>query len=708
MNKNYILLNNKVNQKDKDGSYINLDLDKQAVKEYFLENINKNTVFFHNLKEKLDYLVKNGYYDKTVLDKYSYEEIKEIFKIAYEKKFRFRSFMGAKKFYESYALKDYTGEKYLERYEDRLSMIALTIANDFSQAKDFIKILINQELQPATPVTLNSGLLNGGRKISCFLIDTCDNLESIGYVQSSVMKLSALGGGLSVNLSRLRARGEKIRGVENRASGVMPVAKIIEDTLEYANQGGARMGSGVVSLSIFHSDIQEFINSKKINADEKVRLKTLSIAVVVPDKFFELLKDTNDRHFYTFYPHNVFTEYGIELVEMDMSEWYDKLVKNPNIKKKSLNKMDLVNEILNTMKQSGYPYLTFIDTMNKQNPNKRIGKIYHSNLCQEISQLSETTGFENTPYSNNSNTKFGNDVQCVLGSLNLVNLIENGNFEETVKNSIKFLSNVSDLSNIKEVPSMENANKYYHSIGLGALNLQGLLVKNNISYDSEQAKELTNIIFTMIRYYAIKSSMEIAREKGEVFKDFDKSEYCSGEIFEKYINNDLEVKYNEVKNILKDIKIITKEDWKELKEEVKKYGIYNAYLSAVAPNQSSAYIMEATPSIIPVSDIVEVREYGNSKTIYPQPYLSNENIGIYKNAYELDQKKMIDLISIIQEHTDQAISFVHHINSDTTKKEMLSNIIYAWQKGLKTVYYTRTRKQSIMQDKEPVCESCSV
>lgn len=238
MNKNYILLNNKVNMKDNQGNYINLDLDKQAVREYFLNNVNQNTVFFHSLEEKLEYLVAEGYYDKKVLDKYTMEEIKEIFKIAYSKKIRFRSYTGAVTFYERYAMRTTDKERILERYEDRLSMIALTVGRNFEEAKEFIEILANRQLQGATPVFMNSGKLRAGGSVSCYQIRVDDNLESINYAMNSAMQMSKMGSGVGLNLTRLRARGETIKGIVDSASGVLPPAKVFEDLFSYINQLG--------------------------------------------------------------------------------------------------------------------------------------------------------------------------------------------------------------------------------------------------------------------------------------------------------------------------------------------------------------------------------------------------------------------------------------------------------------------------------------
>ena len=806
----------------------------------------------------------------------------------------------------------------------------------------------------------------------------------------------------------------------------------------------------MVHLSIFHNDIEEFINSKKVNADEKLRLKTLSTAIIIPDKFMNLLSDNSSRYYYTFNPKNVYDVTGVELADMDMTEWYDKLVENRSIKKTQRDKLRIVQEIVKSQKESGYSYITFIDTMNREHNLSKIGKIEMSNLCvapytkiltkeygyieiskvenqlvnvwngeqwsetvvkktgenqkllrittdsyqtidvtpyhkfyiqqgyekkggrvvekrtyeleigdklikfnlpndykgyktlnnayangfysadgceykvknrkhinkiiylyndkkdllnrfnslnynliekdnfyrldyckgleskyfvpfgykiedimewfsgyadgdgtilnnngnislqivsinleflqniklllqelgihskinkgydermtlmplnndtgeygyfkgkesyrilithnnlkklidigfetyrlkfdlthipnrnsinferiknieeikhlqdtycfteplrnmgmfngmllgncQEISQLQTRSEFDNNLYSGKNN--FGYDVQCVLSSLNLVNLFTGDISDEDKRNviisSMKFLSNVSDMSNLESVPSVVNANKNLHSVGLGALGLNTLFVKYGIEYESEEVKDLTNLLFSYIRYYSLYGSMLIAKERGK-FKDFEKSDYANGKALEKYINGTIKLKpqTERVKEILNEMRItIPNEiDWRMLNEGIMKFGLYNAYQLAIAPNQSSAYIMEVSPSVAPVSSEVEFRDYGYLQTVYPMPLLTNENKHLYKSAYDIDQKKMLDLVRVMQDHIDQAISTVININSDTTMKEHLGIIVYAWKIGIKTLYYWRTRKQSIMADKEPICESCSV
>jgi ribonucleoside-diphosphate reductase len=235
-NKKWIYLNNEI-MVQKDGEY-QLEKDKEAVYSYFVDYVNKNTVFFHNLREKMKYLIRKNYYI-DFYEMYSHEEIKEIFELVYSKKFRFASFMSASKFYQSYALMDDSGEKFLERYEDRISITALYLAQgNMEKAHEYATMMINQEYQPATPTFLNSGKKRSGELVSCFLDEMGDSLSDIGYIFDSSMKLSSIGGGVSINLSKIRARGESIKGVENCASGVLPIMKILEDIFSYANQLG--------------------------------------------------------------------------------------------------------------------------------------------------------------------------------------------------------------------------------------------------------------------------------------------------------------------------------------------------------------------------------------------------------------------------------------------------------------------------------------
>lgn len=693
--KKWIYLNNEIMVK-RDGEF-QLEKDREAVYSYFVDYVNKNTVFFHNLKEKMDYLIENDYYI-NFYDMYKFEDIKKVFELVYNKKFRFASFMSASKFYQSYALRDDTGEKFLERYEDRIAIVSLYLAQgNVDKALEYAEMLINQEYQPATPTFLNSGKKRSGELVSCFLDEMGDNLSGIGYIFDSAMKLSSIGGGVSINLSKVRARGEAIKGVEGRASGVLPIMKILEDIFSYANQLGQRAGAGAVYLNVFHSDINEFLDCKKINVDEKIRIKSLSIGVIVPDKFMELARE--DEICYTFNPHTVFLEYNQYLDEMDMNEMYEKLVDNPNVKKKKINARELLVKISQTQKESGYPYLFFKDNANKEHALKEIGDVKFSNLCTEIMQLSEVSDIN--PYFEEDTIRRG--ISCNLGSLNIVTVMENKRIKEATRAAIDSLTTVSDLTNIDIVPSIKKANEELHSVGLGAMNLHGFLAKNFIMYESKEALDFCNVFFMMINYYSLEKSMEIAIEKGETFKDFDKSEYANGKYFDKYIEKSYIPQTDKVKELFEGIYIPTKEDWEKLKDDVMKYGIYNAYRMAIAPNQSTSYIMNSTASVMPIVDTIEVREYGDSTTFYPMPYLTNDNYFFYKSAYDMDQKNILKLVSVIQRHVDQGISTILFNKSTDTTRDLARLYIYAHRLGLKSLYYTRTRKATIEE-----CLSCSV
>ena len=544
---------------------------------------------------------------------------------------------------------------------------------------------------------MNGGKRRSGELVSCFLDEIGDSLNSIGYAINSSMKLSSIGGGVALNLSKLRGRSEAIKGVEGRASGVLPIMKLLEDVFSYANQLGQRPGAGAAYLNIFHSDIEEFLDCKKINVDEKVRIKSLSIGVVVPDKFMELAE--KDEPFYIFYPHSVFRQYGQHLDDMDMNKMYHELVDNPKVRKKRLSARVMLVKIAQTQKESGYPYLFFKDNANREHALKDIGEVKFSNLCTEIMQLSEVS--EINDYYQEDIIRRG--ISCNLGSLNVATVMENKRIKEAVSTSIDALTVVTDISNIDVVPSIKKANEELHSVGLGAMNLHGFFAKNFISYESKEALDFCNVFFMMMNFYSLQRSMEIAKERKKTFKDFDKSEYAKGTYFDKYLKLEYLPQTDKVKSLFEGIAIPCKKEWKELKDQVMEHGLYHAYRLAIAPNQSSSYIMTSTASVMPVVDTIEVREYGDSTTFYPMPYLTNDNFFFYKSAYDMDQMKVMKLISVIQRHVDQGISTILHTKSSDTTRDLARYYIYAHKIGLKSLYYTRTRKATIDE-----CVSCSV
>lgn len=692
----WIQLNNEI-MVQKNGSF-QFDKDREAARSYFIDHVNQNTVFFHNLEEKINYLIENNYYEKETFDQYEFADVKKLYDFVYAKKFRFPSFMSAFKFYNNYALKTDDGSKFLERYEDRIAVVSLFLAKgNMEMAMSYADVLISQEYQPATPTFLNAGKKRRGELVSCFLLEVDDSMNSIGFSINSALQLSKIGGGVSLNLSKIRAADEQIKGLDGKASGVLPVMKLFEDAFSYANQLGQRDGSGVVYLNMFHADIQEFLDTKKINSDEKTRIKTLSLGVVAPNKFFDLVEE--DKDMYLFYPLTVYKEYGKHLDDMDITAMYDELVNNPRIRKKKIVARDLIMKIAQTQMESGYPYIMFVDNTNEYHALKELGRVKFSNLCSEIAQLSEVSIINDYDEQDIINR----DISCNLGSLNIVNVMNNKRMRETVHLAMDALTEVSDRSNVRIVPSVAKANRELHSVGLGAMNLHGFLAKNKIAYESKEARDFVRAFFMMLNYYSIERSMLIAKERQETFLGFEHSEYANGNYFERYLTKDYSPVTDKVKELFEGQEIPTMQDWKRLKEQVAEHGLYNAYRLAIAPTGSISYLQSSTASIAPITQRIEEREYGDSKTIYPMPFLSDENYFYYKEAYDMDMFNLIDLVADVQEHIDQAISTILYVKDDLTTRDLAKYYIYAQKKGLKTLYYTRTRKKTIDE-----CVSCVV
>ncbi|HGZ3709338.1 class 1b ribonucleoside-diphosphate reductase subunit alpha [Staphylococcus aureus] len=692
---NHIELNNEVTKRREDG-FFSLEKDQEALVAY-LEEVKDKTIFFDTEIERLRYLVDNDFYF-NVFDIYSEADLIEITDYAKSIPFNFASYMSASKFFKDYALKTNDKSQYLEDYNQHVAIVALYLANgNKAQAKQFISAMVEQRYQPATPTFLNAGRARRGELVSCFLLEVDDSLNSINFIDSTAKQLSKIGGGVAINLSKLRARGEAIKGIKGVAKGVLPIAKSLEGGFSYADQLGQRPGAGAVYLNIFHYDVEEFLDTKKVNADEDLRLSTISTGLIVPSKFFDLAKEGKD--FYMFAPHTVKEEYGVTLDDIDLEKYYDDMVANPNVEKKKKNAREMLNLIAQTQLQSGYPYLMFKDNANRVHPNSNIGQIKMSNLCTEIFQLQETSIIND--YGIEDEIK--RDISCNLGSLNIVNVMESGKFRDSVHSGMDALTVVSDVANIQNAPGVRKANSELHSVGLGVMNLHGYLAKNKIGYESEEAKDFANIFFMMMNFYSIERSMEIAKERGIKYQDFEKSDYANGKYFEFYTTQEFEPQFEKVRELFDGMAIPTSEDWKKLQQDVEQYGLYHAYRLAIAPTQSISYVQNATSSVMPIVDQIERRTYGNAETFYPMPFLSPQIMWYYKSAFNTDQMKLIDLIATIQTHIDQGISTILYVNSEISTRELARLYVYAHYKGLKSLYYTRNKLLSVEE-----CTSCSI
>ena len=700
-NYSYHELNAMLNLYGADGK-IQFEKDREAARAYFLDHVNLNTVFFHSLEEKLEYLVEKEYYDSKILDQYSLDFIKDLFKQTYSYKFRFPTFVGAYKFYTSYALKTFDGERYLERFEDRVAMNALMLAQgDESLAKDLVDEIISGRFQPATPTFLNAGKAQRGEFVSCFLLRIEDNMESIARAVNSSLQLSKRGGGVALNMTNIREAGAPIKKIENQSSGIIPVMKMLEDAFSYANQLGSRQGAGAVYLNAHHPDIMKFLDTKRENADEKVRIKTLSLGIVIPDVTLELAKNNEDM--YLFSPYDVEKVYGVPMSDISITEKYQEMVDDARIKKTKIKAREFFQVIAELQFESGYPYIVYEDTVNNVNPID--GRINMSNLCSEILQV-------NTPTTYNADLSYdniGKDISCNLGSLNIAKAMESPDFGKTIETAIRALTSVADMSYIESVMSVAEGNKKSRAIGLGQMNLHGYFGKERMHYGDEESIDFTNIYFYTVLYHAIKASNKLAIETESPFDNFDKSRYADGTFFAKYIANEWTPKTAKVARIFADagIEIPNQWDWQELAKSVMAHGIYNQNLQAVPPTGSISYINNSTSSIHPIASKIEIRKEGKlGRVYYPAPYLTNDNLEYFQDAYEIGPEKIIDVYAAATQHVDQGLSLTLFFKDTATTRDVNKAQIYAWKQGIKTIYYIRIRQMALEGTDVEECVSC--
>uniref|UniRef100_A0A7C3DLM9 Ribonucleoside-diphosphate reductase n=1 Tax=Meiothermus ruber TaxID=277 RepID=A0A7C3DLM9_MEIRU len=680
----------------KKNGFFQLEKDLEAA-QAFEEEVLLRLRRFSDPLERFHALIQEGYYE-DFFARYEAADLLRLYRLAESYPFRFQSFMAVSKFYKDYALKSDDKKLYLERYFERVLAVALHLGQgDVQKAEAYVRAMMEQRYQPATPTFLNAGRARRGELVSCFLLELDDSLNSIGYNLNAAMQLSKIGGGVALNLSKLRARGEPIKGVAHAAKGVVPVAKLLEDAFNYADQMGQRKGAGAVYLNIFHWDVEEFLDTKKINADEKSRLQTLSLGLIVPQKFFDLAEAGED--FYVFAPYSVYRAFGEHLDDMDLDRMYEALVAHPEVKKRPLSARQMLTRIAQTQFESGYPYIVYRSNANRQHPLKALGQIKMSNLCTEIFQLQTPTLVGDA----GEVVEAGFDISCNLGSLNIVNVMEQKKLAESVHTAMDALTAVSDASAVRQVPGVLRANQAFHSVGLGVMNLHGFLAKNQIPYESEEARDFVRSFFAAMNYHSLERSMEIARERGQTFFGFEKSEYANGHYFERYLHEDFRPRTETVKKLFEGVPLPSPADWARLKEAVQQHGLYHAYRLAVAPTASISYIQNATPSIQPIVEYVETRTYGNATTYYPMPFLSEETYWFYKSAYHMNMYRVIDLVAEAQPHVDQGISTVLFVTSETSTRELARLYVYAAKKGLKSLYYTRTKNLSVEE-----CLTCSV
>jgi len=666
--------------------------DQLALEAYLRDEILPRLKHFADDTARLRYLKDGGYLSKTLNESYSFEQLATAFGRAAKTPYRFNSYLGALKFYSSYALVDRDDRAILETYEQRVCAAALELGRgDLNLALRFFDVMNDRVFHLTSPAFANLGKATLSESISCYLVRVEDTMESVARSVNDAMQISRRNGGMSFLLTNLRERGASIAGRADHSRGIVPVMKMLEDALSYVHQGGQRQGAGAVYLHAHHPEILRFLDTKRENADEKVRIKSLSLGVVIPDITFELAK--HDEEMCLFSPQDVVREIGQPLSDIDFSRRYRELESNPRITRSEIKARDFFRVIAELQVESGYPYLLFEDNANVASATP--GRVTHSNLCSEIMQVSRPSVLN----KDLSYESVGADITCNLGSMNVSRLMASGgDFGTCVELAVRALTAASESADLDFAPALAKGRDEARSIGVGQMNLHGFFLENGIEYGSPAALDFTSCYFSIVAYHAIRASNTLAQENSESFAGFEASSYATGRWFEKYLNSSWLPTMPRVHELFaaNGVTVPTMDDWRRLASDVKSFGLYNRHLLAVAPTGSISYMNHATASIHPAPARVEVRTEGKVGRVYfPTPSVNEESVHSFRDAFEVGAEAIIDTYARAAEHTDQGLALTLFFEASATTRDINRAQIYAWKKKLKSLYYVRVRQSPI-------------
>ena len=425
--------------------------------------------------------------------------------------------------------------------------------------------------------------------------------------------------------------------------------------------------------------------------------------MVIPDVTFRLAKDNQPMALFS--PYDIERIYGQPFADISISDRYEEMLADRRIRKTFINARAFFQTLAEIQFESGYPYVMFEDTVNRANPVA--GRINMSNLCSEILQVNSPSRY----HEDLSYQRIGKDISCNLGSLNIAHAMDSGDLARTVEIAVRGLSAVSDMSDIRSVPSVAHGNAQSHAIGLGQMNLHGYLMREGIAYGSPEAIDFTNLYFYCVTYHALRTSNQLARERQQRFGGFAQSRYASGDYFTKYIERVWLPRTERVARLFADanIRLPDQADWQALRAAVMRDGLYNQNLQAVPPTGSISYINHATSSIHPIVSRIEIRKEGKiGRVYYPAPFMTNENAHSWRDAWEIGPEAIIDTYAEATQHVDQGLSLTLFFRDDATTRDINRAQIYAWKKGIKTLYYIRLRQMALEGTEVQGCVSCSL
>jgi len=642
---------------------------------------------------------EKGIYGDYLLEGYTEEEFNTLSRYIDPDRDLLFNYTGIKVLVDRYLVRDEDGNV-VELPQEMYMLIAMTLAlpekreERLKWAKTFYDLLSKHEISLATPTLMNARRTHT-QLSSCFVLTVDDDLYDIFDNVQKAGQISKFAGGLGIYLGKIRATGATIRKFKGASSGVLPVVKILNDVMIYVDQLGMRKGSASITLDIWHKDVLDFLEVKTNVGDERKKAHDIHPAISIPDLFMKRLKSRDKwTLFDPYYCKNVKDGKNLEdLYGEEFEKVYEKLERElPAYAKKEVPAFELWKRLLTVVFETGEPYIFFRDTANKLNPNKHCGMVYSSNLCHEIVQnMSTTQHIEDTLLEDGTivhKKKSGDVVVCNLGSINLGKVYTKEDMERVVPVLVRMLDNVINM-NYYAIKEAEYTNKRYRAIGIGVSNYHYCLVKNDIQWESEEHLEFANALFERIAYYAIKGSVELAKERG-AYPLFEGSDWSKGIFFGRTAEENKRISKNGF-------------DWTSLAEEVKRYGMRNAYLLAIMPTGSTSLIVGATPSVDPI--FAKFYKEENMSGILPQvPPEIDKYFWHYKSAYNIDQEWVIRAAAERQKWIDQAQSLNLFIDPEQIDGPKLSRLYeLAWELGLKTVYYTRSKSMTDIEE----CESCS-
>ena len=648
-----------------------------------------------DFKSKIEFLTEKGLYGAYILENYSSEEIDELEKYMDYSRNNIFTYSGLDLLRKRYLITNHKGDL-IERVQEMFMGIAMHLAipeaDKVAFAKRLYDILSNLKATMATP-TMTNARKPFNQLSSCFIDTVPDTLKGIYRSVTNFAEVSKHGGGMGLYFGKVRANGSDIRGFEGVAGGVIRWIRLANDTAVAVDQLGVRQGAVAVYLDIWHKDIPEFLGLRTNNGDDRMKAHDVFPGVCVPDLFWKLTRDDINADWHMFDPHEVEKKYGKALEDTygeEFEEFYHKLVADKDISRRTMSVKDMVRLLIKSWTETGTPFIFNRDIVNKANPNKHKGMIYSSNLCTEIAQnMSPSESISTEIVDENGDTiivnktKPGDFVECNLASLTLgkVDVNDPTDLEETVRTIVRALDNVIDL-NYYPTPYAKVTNKKYRAIGLGTSGYHHMLVKNDIRWqDEKDHEEFVDRVYEDINYYAIKESMEIAKEKGS-YSCFEGSDWQTGAYFDQRDNKS--------------------DRWEKLKEEIKDSGLRNGYLMAVAPTGSTSIISGTSAGVDPIMSRYFLEEKKGAIVPRVAPGLTTKTFWLYENAHDIDQNISMRMAGVRQRHIDQAQSVNIYITTEYTMRQILNVYITAWESGVKSIYYVRGKSLEVEE-----CDSCA-